>query len=196
MARCNNTFFAILGMLNSKGPLSGYDINKIFEKTSDWYWSESNAQLYPMLKKLEESGAVVSEMCQDSGARQRRVYSITNKGLEKLISWLGEPIEQRPKREELLLKLRFGNVTDPTTIVQHLKQFEHKINGKLLTLSRIQEQLDIEFADKPDYTYIKLTIDYAEETLHAKKRWVDRAIAQFNNPQNSAASPSNNPSHE
>jgi len=179
MARCNKSFFAILGLLNSKGPLSGYDINKIFDRTSNWYWSESNAQLYPMLKKLEEKGSVTSEMCQDCGARQRRVYTITDKGIDKLRQWLTEPIEPRPKREELLLKLRFGNVADDSVMLKHLQEFQRCIESKLHNLDHINEKVDTLHSDKPDKEYLKMTTDYATEILQAKKRWSDRVIKQL-----------------
>ncbi len=124
MAKCNTTCFAILGMLSVKGPLSGYDINKVFEISHNWYWNESNAQLYPMLKKLEQGDCLTSEICQDSGARQRRIYSITQKGTDKLKLWLSEPVEPRPKRDELLLKLRFSHLSEPDSVHKHLEQFQ------------------------------------------------------------------------
>lgn len=184
MARCNNTFFAILGLLNSKGPLSGYEINKIFDKTSNWYWSESNAQLYPMLKKLEERGSVVSELCQDSGARQKRIYTITDIGIDKLRKWLTEPIEPRPKREELLLKLRFADMTDRNTITKHLEEFHHSITGKLNYIDHINQHIEDNYSEKPDKEYLKMTIDYAIEILHAKKRWSERTILQLKEKHN------------
>ena len=44
--------YILLGLL-SKEDLSGYTIKKILSRISVFYWSESNAQIYPVLKKLE-----------------------------------------------------------------------------------------------------------------------------------------------
>ena len=57
MARCNKSFYAILGII-SKGEVSGYDIKQILLKIGRFYWSESNAQIYPLLKRMEESGEI------------------------------------------------------------------------------------------------------------------------------------------
>ena len=183
MPKTNNTYYAILGMLNSKGPLSGYDINKIFEKTSNWYWTESNAQLYPMLKKLEEKRLVTSSLCQSGQARQRRCYKITPTGIKNLKDWLKEPVEERPKREELLLKLRFSSLSDTPTVLKHLKQFKHNVIGKLLKLDTIIDEIDQVFEGKPDREYLTLTTEYAKDILSAKIKWAQKSIAALEKKQ-------------
>ncbi len=87
MGTLNKSSYVILGLL-SKSDYSGYSLKMRMKKTSDFYWSESNAQIYPVLKKLEELKLVSSKIDASSGARNKRIFSITKKGLSELIKWL------------------------------------------------------------------------------------------------------------
>ena len=100
MARCNKSFYALLGII-SKSEVSGYDIKQIMAKIGRFYWSENNAQIYSTLKKLEKDHYVVSRLDESSGARQCRKYTITKKGLKKLVDWLKLPCDFPKYREEL-----------------------------------------------------------------------------------------------
>ena len=65
----------------SQKPMHGYDISKwIGEATKDCC-RPTEGSLYPMLKEFEEGGYVTSETISVSG-RERKVYTITEKGLE------------------------------------------------------------------------------------------------------------------
>ena len=61
MPKCTKSCFVILGLL-SKADLSGYDLKQIMSKHAKFYWSESNAQIYPVLKKLEKQELVTSKL--------------------------------------------------------------------------------------------------------------------------------------
>jgi len=52
----NKSKYAIMGML-SMGPVSGYDIKKRFEESLSYFWNESYGQIYPILKKITQTGA-------------------------------------------------------------------------------------------------------------------------------------------
>lgn len=70
--------FFILRVLHER-PMHGYEIAQAVERTTSGCCSPSEGAIYPALKEFETGGYVVSETEVVSG-RERRVYSLTDKG--------------------------------------------------------------------------------------------------------------------
>ncbi|HTJ91056.1 MAG TPA: PadR family transcriptional regulator [Acidocella sp.] len=70
--------FFILRTLHD-GPAHGYDIARAVERITSGCCSPSEGALYPALREFEEGGYVTSRQDTVSG-RQRRVYTLTDKG--------------------------------------------------------------------------------------------------------------------
>jgi len=120
--RTSRSKYAILGFLASK-PRSGYDIKKAIEKSIGFFWSESYGQIYPILKQLAAAG-LAEKLPQDkNAARQTQIYAITDLGREHLQSWIRESPDYGGVRNEVLLKLFFGDQCDVETSVNHLKNY-------------------------------------------------------------------------
>src|SRR4051812_16944335 len=73
--------FFILQVLRSGGPAHGYDIARAVERATSGCCSPSEGALYPTLREFEEGGYVTCASEVVSG-RERRVYTITEKGRE------------------------------------------------------------------------------------------------------------------
>jgi PadR family transcriptional regulator, regulatory protein PadR len=71
---------SLLLCLLDKQPMYGYQIVKELEKKSQGYFKFKEGTLYPALHRLEKSGLISSEWEMLSNGRQRRYYSITDKG--------------------------------------------------------------------------------------------------------------------
>ena len=65
----------------SQKPMHGYDISKWIGNITNGCCCPTEGSLYPMLKEFETGGYVTGETITVSG-RERKVYTITNKGLE------------------------------------------------------------------------------------------------------------------
>jgi DNA-binding PadR family transcriptional regulator len=72
--------FFVLQVLHD-GPAHGYDIARAVERTTNGCCSPSEGALYPTLREFEQGGYVTSETEVVSG-RERRVYTLTDKGRE------------------------------------------------------------------------------------------------------------------
>ena len=99
------------------GPMSGYDMKQRIQFSIGNFWNESYGQIYPTLKRLEEEGAVRSA---EEGKAGRLVYSITASGRKRLKAWLEMAPRQRVPRNELLLKLFFGQSAPTKTVRAHV----------------------------------------------------------------------------
>jgi DNA-binding PadR family transcriptional regulator len=107
-AALTNTSYALLGLLAIR-EMSGYDIKAFADDTVRHFWAVSYGQIYPELRQLEELGLVESEEA-GVGGRRRTVYRPTQRGLEELEGWLGEPVEAPMEvRDELLLRFFFSD---------------------------------------------------------------------------------------
>jgi PadR family transcriptional regulator PadR len=76
----------VLKTLNAMGPQHGYGIARRIEQTSDDLLSINHGTLYPVLLKLEQEGAIVSEWGVSENNRRAKFYRITKSGQKQLAS--------------------------------------------------------------------------------------------------------------
>jgi DNA-binding PadR family transcriptional regulator len=79
--------FFVLQVLHD-GPAHGYDIARAVERTTNGCCSPSEGALYPTLREFEQGGYLISESQVVSG-RERKVYTLTDKGREAFRVGLG-----------------------------------------------------------------------------------------------------------
>ncbi|HEY0834083.1 MAG TPA: PadR family transcriptional regulator [Azospirillum sp.] len=72
--------FFILNVLHQR-PMHGYDIARAVEKTTNGCCSPTEGTIYPALREFEEGGYVTSHSETVSG-RERKVYTLTERGRE------------------------------------------------------------------------------------------------------------------
>lgn len=72
--------FFILSVLHQR-PMHGYDIARAVERTTNGCCSPTEGTIYPALREFEEGGYVTSEAEVVSG-RERKVYTLTDRGRE------------------------------------------------------------------------------------------------------------------
>jgi PadR family transcriptional regulator AphA len=98
---------AILGFL-SLGPLTGYDLKKHMDSSTQFFWHAELSQIYPALKQLEVKGLVMSEAIPQGGKPDKKIYAISAAGRKALTDWLSEPLEETPlTKNPVLLKVFF-----------------------------------------------------------------------------------------
>lgn len=76
----------VLKTLHAMGPQHGYGIARRIEQTSDNLLSINHGTLYPVLLKLEQEGAIVSEWGVSENNRRAKFYRITRSGQKQLDS--------------------------------------------------------------------------------------------------------------
>ena len=78
----------LLGVLNgAPTPMYGYQIARLIEEGKDEALSIKQGTLYPVLRALESSGLLESEVEPSVSGPPRRYYRITNSGRETLERW-------------------------------------------------------------------------------------------------------------
>ena len=176
MPRENKTKYAVLGLL-AYGPLSGYDIRRVYAQSLGNFWSESYGHIYPILKRLVDEGLATRDVQQQAGKPDRHVCSITDSGREELRHWLAQPPEPQKERVELLLKLFHGWETGPAVMIEHLRQCraEHE------ALLQKYEHYDQAMAGKgePPTAYWLMTVSCGRHISAAYIAWCDETIEKL-----------------
>lgn len=131
MSKEKKTKFIILGFLLHES-MSGYEIGEIIKDSTNNFWHESDASIYPTLKLLKAEDLVSSEVSY-VGKRRKEIFTITELGKKSFLQWYKKSPERDLHREEFLLKLFF---TDKTTE----KEMEKHCQDKLEELKKVQEK--------------------------------------------------------
>src|SRR6185369_3883784 len=85
------TSWALLGMLSYEHELSGYDMRKYIDWSMRFFYgSPAYSQIYSELKKLEQLGLVRSRVENSGGTRNRRLYKITEAGMDAVTRWAND----------------------------------------------------------------------------------------------------------
>jgi len=76
---------SLLLCLLGQQPMYGYQIIRELEDRSQGYFQYKEGTLYPALHRLEKMGLLSAKWTTTSGGRQRRYYSLTDKGRVMLV---------------------------------------------------------------------------------------------------------------
>lgn len=113
--------YSLLGFLNL-APMTGYELKKNLDRSTQAFWHAGLNQIYPTLKALEEAGSVRARTKPQEGRPDRRVYRITADGRAELLEWLSRPIRELPPSKNIgLLKLFFAGYLHRDQILLHLR---------------------------------------------------------------------------
>ena len=119
--------FAILGLLNRQS-LSGYDLKKIIADSDVFYWSGNNNQIYNSLVALHKSGLVTQEIVSQESLPNKKIYSITEAGREKLRTWLLSPPELPEFRDNFLIHLALSELLKSAELDNLLAKYEEEVD--------------------------------------------------------------------
>lgn len=133
--------YAILGLINRK-PMTGYDITKEFNSNAlANFWYAKHSQVYPELNRLLEENLLTCEVVIQGEKMEKKLYSITQKGHDELITWLmaDEVIPATPK-DVFRLRMYFSDFMTQDEIIWHLKNQKRKHLAKRQYLINIMEK--------------------------------------------------------
>ena len=129
-----------LGMLTD-GDASGYDLKKYFECSFGHFFPAGYGSIYPALATLARNGLVEFEEIEQDGKPDRKVYSITDKGREELMSGLDDSNPSHRVRSEFLATLWFAHLLSKGQIDEI---FDNKLAELDKTCALINEFMSID----------------------------------------------------
>jgi DNA-binding PadR family transcriptional regulator len=171
MERLSNTAYVILGMLGL-GAQTGYDVKRIVDQSTRFFWAASYGQIYPELRRLEKSG-LVEGTSSPTGARKRKEYRLTEAGQSELVRWLATPASMPELRDENLLKLFFS---DALPLEHALEQLRLRRIGHEQFLAFLRE---IDARPGEDTPFVDLVLRYGIAYAEFNVAWCEQQEARL-----------------
>jgi DNA-binding PadR family transcriptional regulator len=161
-----NSFLALL----AAQPAHGYGLKSGFEESTGGGWPLNAGQVYSTLARLERDRLVQA----DDEAPERRSWTVTEKGRRALAEWFETPVESRPARDELVIKVLVAVATRQTNL-RHVLQTQ-----RTATMRRLQEYTRHKMEADPDEQLAwLLLLDALILRADAEIRWLDRCEARL-----------------
>ena len=157
----------VLAML-AKEPTHGYHLRARLGEALGPFGEGLNAgHIYVTLGRLEKAGLVAREGPDGAADRQdRKIYTLTPSGRERLAEWLAEVEWPRPGLAEFHLKLvaaAQGRLADPVAIIDAQRR-------ELLRRLRDAQRAAME---EPDHSKAGLLLEGVVLRLQADLRWLE-----------------------
>ncbi|MFD2614279.1 PadR family transcriptional regulator [Paenibacillus gansuensis] len=111
--------YGLLGLL-AREPRSGYDLTQYIKP----FWPAKHSQIYPLLGKMEHDGYLTFDLIRQSDKPDKKIYTITSKGIEELKRWIDEPTSDPVNRDEMMLKAYSIWLTDPEKAIRLFEERE------------------------------------------------------------------------
>jgi PadR family transcriptional regulator AphA len=166
--RAGGVAYVILGALRA-GPQSGYEIKRLVDKATRFFWAASYGQIYPELRRLTAEGLIEQVGDGDGGGRRRIRYDLTPAGRRALSEWLRGPAGSYELRDEWLLKLFFADALDPTEALALVRSFKTHRRSLLNRLREIEAT-----TEKTPSGFPAVVLDYGLELYNWAVEWCDR----------------------
>lgn len=123
--------YAMLGFLSWEA-FTGYELKKIFAESDTLSWSGNSNQIYKTLVELHQEDLVSLEIQPQEDRPNRKVYTITEKGLAELKEWLLLTPEPPLQKNPFLLQLAWASQLSAGEIEGLLEKYEEKLRTQLL----------------------------------------------------------------
>ncbi len=138
--------YALLGLL-ARESLSGYDLASRMRERVGFFWQARHSQIYTELARLEGEGVVVHRVVEQQDRPDKKVYEITDAGLESLRKWVTAPVKPRATRDEMVLKAYSVWLADPEKAVALFREQQRMHEEQLLRYEEIGTWMEEEWGE-------------------------------------------------
>jgi len=123
--------YAILGILSDRS-VTGYDLKKIIQELPFMYWSGNNNQIYKSLVELLHEGLVTNEVHHQESSPSKKIYTITQEGLDELKDWVRTSPEPPELKKSFLIQLAWSDQLSAEELNTLLSGYENEIRMQIL----------------------------------------------------------------
>ena len=123
----------------ARGNKTGYEITKAFEAVYSHFWRASHQQVYRELGRLGAEGRVKAKAVSQKGKPDKKIYSITKRGLDELRQWIVAPTEIPRTQYDMVVKLLGCNVVGREDFRPEFDRIR-TVSDDLLSMLRAMQQ--------------------------------------------------------
>lgn len=172
-----STVESLLGLL-TVGPMSGYEMRQMMGRSTANFWTESYGQIYPALKRMVKDGLATMEE-QSKDGRAKKVYKITGEGERRLRKWLGVETKPQARRNELLLKVFFGDQALRGSIAAQVIAERERCEAEVEKFEATVLRMEMENARHPAMPYWRMAARCGIAHAKATIAWCDETFAEL-----------------
>lgn len=130
--------YVILSLIAAK-PQSGYDIVKSFDQSVGQIWQASHQQVYRELGKLAKDAWLEFKREAQTDKPDRKVYTITDEGLQNLKRWIASPVDTPAYRSPILVRMLALPVVGPEALIPAVREARAEYEEKLKSYYAIEQ---------------------------------------------------------
>ena len=169
--------FALLGLLAVQ-PASGYDLKRAINRSTYFIWNATGPQIYNTLHNLRAEGYITSKALPQTGKPDKQIHTITASGRSALKEFMGMPIRASVTRDEVLLRIFFGNFASRKTITRELQAYLERIRQERATMEATEARINAHPGGRHEarrFQLLSLRIKVAQ--IRAMEQEVSRFLA-------------------
>ena len=170
--------YALLGLLAVE-PASGYDLKRAINRSTYFIWNATGPQIYNTLHSLRGEGFLTSEALAQTGKPDKQIHTITASGRAALREFMSMPIRTSVTRDEVLLRIFFGNFGDKKSIKRELDAYLDRIGKERAFMEATEARVNAHPGGKHEarrYQLLSLRIKVAQ--IKAMEQELGRFLAQ------------------
>ena len=170
----------ILGLLNY-GPSTGYDLDKAFKGSLNFFWQAQTSQIYRELTAMEKQGWITSEVVIQTDKPNKKIFSLAESGKEELRRWLTHNnIEEDIRvRDPFLVKLFFGGEIRAEVNIEMMKQFKKCCEYALEKIDQTIEHFQPNHDGNKNAVYWEMTASFGHCYYEMCIHWADDTIKKM-----------------
>ena len=150
--------YGLLGLLNY-GEMTGYELDKAFKDSLEFFWQGQTSQIYRELTAMEKAGWLSSKVEVQTGKPNRKIYAITKRGRVEFMQWLrpgteaasqneaatpdGSVLEALHLRSSFLMKLFFSGELEPEETAAFILSFRDECRIALKKMKAVPDSIEI-----------------------------------------------------
>jgi hypothetical protein len=123
---------------------------------------------------------VSSKTERQKGKPDRRIYSITEKGRDRLRKWLAVPPQPEIPRNEMLLKLFFGEQIPAQILIGYVERMAEERRTLLALLERVDREEIDKNRQHPGAPYWRMAAHFGQMEMRAHLCWAEETLAELN----------------
>lgn len=166
--------FSLLALLYQR-EMHGYEVSRRLPALLKEDWQYPTGQVATALARLEKAGLITYSFAPGDDAPERKVYRLTDAGLDELRSWFMTP-EVRDYRmdDTFYAKLVFSLTGSPVSAEEVIRNQRRRLFEELHHITALREQAD----PQTNLPWV-LLLETAGMHLDADIRWLDMCEARL-----------------
>lgn len=159
----------LLALVARSGPMTAYQISKVYEESPVSNFNTSKGKIYPMIRRLLASALLSSEAVTGDG-RGTEQLSITQSGIQAVRQWVLRTSQaQLLPDDPIRTRLQSANLLSHEERISWISDLQDQLRAKLESLERYGAEVSTPFHD--------LVHENAVRSLLSRMEWLDSVFA-------------------